>query len=92
MSIGISIFVIIIAALNLFLDFDRIDKGVKKSMPKYMEWCGTMGMIITLAWLNVEFLRLFSKISRKLFVYNKKANLSIGFFLCCNIFKCYKIL
>jgi uncharacterized YccA/Bax inhibitor family protein len=64
-SIGISVFVIVIAALNLFLDFDRIDEGVSKSMPKYMEWYGAMGLMITLVWLYVEFLRLLSKISRK---------------------------
>jgi uncharacterized YccA/Bax inhibitor family protein len=44
MSIGISVFVIIIAALNLFLDFDRIEKAWNK-MPKYMEWFGAMGLI-----------------------------------------------
>lgn len=65
MSIGISIFVIIIAALNLFLDFDRIDEGVNQRMPKYMEWYGAMGLLITLVWLYIEFLRLLSKLSSK---------------------------
>jgi uncharacterized YccA/Bax inhibitor family protein len=65
MSIGISVFVIVIAALNLFLDFDRIDEGVQKNMPKYMEWYGAMGLMITLVWLYVEFLRLLSKLNRK---------------------------
>ncbi|WP_367756501.1 Bax inhibitor-1/YccA family protein [Flavobacterium sp. WC2430] len=65
MSIGISIFVIIIAALNLFLDFDRIEKGVQEKMPKYMEWFGAMGLMITLVWLYIEFLRLLSKLSSK---------------------------
>lgn len=64
-SIGISVFVIIIAALNLFLDFDSIEQGVQKRMPKYMEWFGAMGLIITLVWLYVEFLRLLSKLSSK---------------------------
>jgi uncharacterized YccA/Bax inhibitor family protein len=63
MSIGISVFVIIIAALNLFLDFDRIEKGVEQKMPKYMEWFGAMGLMITLVWLYIEFLRLLSKLS-----------------------------
>jgi uncharacterized YccA/Bax inhibitor family protein len=63
MSIGISAFVIIIAALNLFLDFDRIEKGIEQKMPKYMEWFGAMGLMITLVWLYIEFLRLFSKLS-----------------------------
>lgn len=65
MSIGISIFVIIIAALNLFLDFDRIEKGVEQKMPKYMEWFGAMGLMITLVWLYIEFLRLLSKLSSR---------------------------
>lgn len=65
MSIGISVFVIIIAALNLFLDFDRIEKGAEQKMPKYMEWYGAMGLMITLVWLYIEFLRLLSKLSKK---------------------------
>ena len=64
-SIGISAFVIVIAALNLFLDFDQIEKGVQQKMPKYMEWYGAMGLMITLVWLYIEFLRLLSKLSRK---------------------------
>jgi uncharacterized YccA/Bax inhibitor family protein len=65
MSIGISIFVIIIAALNLFLDFDQIEKGVEQKMPKYMEWFSAMGLMITLVWLYIEFLRLLSKLSSR---------------------------
>lgn len=65
MSIGISVFVIVIAALNLFLDFDRIEQGVQQRMPKFMEWYGAMGLIITLVWLYIEFLRLLSKLNKK---------------------------
>ncbi|RWW99657.1 Bax inhibitor-1/YccA family protein [Flavobacterium cerinum] len=65
MSIGISVFVIVIAALNLFLDFDLIEKGAQRKMPKYMEWFSAMGLMITLVWLYVEFLRLLSKISSR---------------------------
>lgn len=65
MSIGISVFVIIIAALNIFLDFDRIEQGVEQKMPKYMEWFGAMGLMITLVWLYIEFLRLLSKLNKK---------------------------
>jgi len=65
MSIGISVFVIVIASLNLFLDFDQIEKGVQQKMPKYMEWYGAMGLMITLVWLYIEFLRLLSKLSKK---------------------------
>ena len=64
-SIGISAFVIVIAALNLFLDFDQIEKGAAQKMPKYMEWYGAMGLMITLVWLYIEFLRLLSKLNRK---------------------------
>ena len=62
MSIGISVFVIVIAALNLFLDFDEIENGVQRKLPKYMEWFGAMGLMITLVWLYIEFLRLLSKL------------------------------
>jgi uncharacterized YccA/Bax inhibitor family protein len=55
MSIGISVFVIIIAVLNLFLDFDRIEKGTEQKMPKFMEWYGAMGLMVTLVWLYIEF-------------------------------------
>lgn len=65
MSIGISVFVIVIAAMNLFLDFDQIEKGAENKLPKYMEWFGAMGLMITLVWLYIEFLRLLSKITRK---------------------------
>lgn len=64
-SVGISVFVIIIAALNLFLDFDQIEKGVQQRMPKFMEWYGAMGLMITLVWLYVEFLRLLSKLNSR---------------------------
>lgn len=65
MSIGISVFVIIIAALNLFLDFDTIEKGAAQNQPKFMEWFGAMGLMVTLVWLYIEFLRLLSKISSR---------------------------
>ncbi len=65
MSIGISVFVIIIAALNLFLDFDNIEKAAENQQPKYMEWFGAMGLMVTLVWLYIEFLRLLSKLSSR---------------------------
>lgn len=64
-SIGFSVVVIVVAALNLFMDFDMIEQGVKRSMPKYMEWYGSMGLIITLVWLYLEFLRLLSKLQSR---------------------------
>ncbi len=65
MSIGISVFVIIIAALNIFLDFDMIEKGAEQKHPKYMEWFGAMGLMVTLVWLYIEFLRLLSKLASR---------------------------
>jgi uncharacterized YccA/Bax inhibitor family protein len=64
-SIGISVFVIIIAAMNLFLDFDQIEEGTTRKMPKYMEWYAAMGLMITLVWLYIEFLRLLSKLNSR---------------------------
>ena len=64
-SIGISAIVIVVAAMNLFLDFDQIEKGVQNRLPKYMEWFGAMGLMITLVWLYIEFLRLLSKLSSR---------------------------
>ncbi|GGB84466.1 membrane protein [Flavobacterium suaedae] len=61
-SIGFSILVIVIAALNLFLDFDLMEQGAKQRLPKYMEWFSGMALMITLVWLYVEFLRLLSKL------------------------------
>lgn len=62
MGIGFSIFVIIIAALNLVLDFDFIEKGIKNGAPKYMEWYAGFGLLITLVWIYLEFLRLLAKL------------------------------
>jgi len=55
-----SLFVVVIAALFLALDFDLIDKGVAHGAPKYMEWYGAFALIVTLIWLYVSFLRLLS--------------------------------
>jgi uncharacterized YccA/Bax inhibitor family protein len=65
MSIGFSVFVIIIAALNLFLDFDLIEQSAAKRQPKYMEWFAAMGLLITLVWLYIEFLRLLAKLNSR---------------------------
>ncbi|MES2503791.1 MAG: Bax inhibitor-1/YccA family protein [Myxococcota bacterium] len=51
-----------IAALNLILDFDLIEQGAKAGAPKYMEWVGAFGLMVTMVWLYLEMLRLFSKI------------------------------
>ncbi|MCI5066430.1 Bax inhibitor-1/YccA family protein [bacterium] len=62
-GIGFSLFVVGIAALNLVVDFDFIERAAKsRSAPKYMEWFGAFGLLVTLIWLYVEILRLLSKI------------------------------
>ena len=61
-GIGFSLFVVAIAALNLVLDFDFIEHGVEAGAPKYMEWYGAFGIIVTLVWLYLEILRLLSKL------------------------------
>jgi uncharacterized YccA/Bax inhibitor family protein len=60
-GIGFSLFVVVIAALNLVLDFDFIETGAERGAPKYMEWYGAFGLMVTLIWLYVEILRLLSK-------------------------------
>ena len=61
-GIAFSLFVVAIAALNLVLDFDFIEKGVQFGAPKYMEWYGAFGIMVTLVWLYLEILRLLSKV------------------------------
>jgi len=60
-GIGFSLVVVAIAALNLVLDFDFIERGVQYGAPKYMEWYGAFGIMVTLVWLYLEILRLLSK-------------------------------
>lgn len=60
-GIGFSLLVVAIAALNLVLDFDFIERGVNYGAPKYMEWYGAFGIMVTLVWLYLEILRLLSK-------------------------------
>jgi uncharacterized YccA/Bax inhibitor family protein len=62
LGIGISIFVVIVAALNLVLDFDLIESGARAGAPKYMEWYGAFALMVTLIWLYLEILRLLSKL------------------------------
>ena len=65
LSIGISLFVVIIASLNLVLDFDFIEEGAEKGAPKYMEWYGAFGLLVTLIWLYLEILRLLAKLQSR---------------------------
>ena len=61
-GIAISVFFVIVAALNLILDFDFVETGVRAGAPKYMEWYGAFGIMVTLVWMYIEILNLLSKI------------------------------
>lgn len=65
MSIGFSVVVVIVAALNLVMDFDFIEEGATQGAPKYMEWYGAFSLIVTLVWLYLEILRLLSKLQNR---------------------------
>ncbi len=60
-----SLFVVVIAALNLVLDFDFIEQGAERGAPKYMEWYGAFGLLVTLVWLYLEILRLLAKLQSR---------------------------
>ncbi len=61
-GIGFSLFIVVIAALNLVLDFDFIESGAQMGVPKYMEWYAAFGLMVTLVWLYLEILRLLAKL------------------------------
>jgi uncharacterized YccA/Bax inhibitor family protein len=65
LGIGFSIFVVALAALNLILDFDMIEQGAEMGAPKYMEWYGAFGLLVTIVWLYLEILRLLSKLNSR---------------------------
>jgi len=64
-SIGFSAFVVVIASLNLVLDFDFIEEAAEKGVPKYMEWRAALGLMVTLIWLYLEILRLLAKLQSR---------------------------
>jgi uncharacterized YccA/Bax inhibitor family protein len=64
-GIFFSLLVVAVAAMNLVLDFDLIEKGVQAGAPKYMEWYGAFGLMVTLVWLYIEILRLLAKTRRR---------------------------
>ncbi len=64
-GIIISIVIVIVAALNLVLDFDFIEKGAEAGAPKYMEWYAAFGLLVTLVWLYLEILRLLAKLNSR---------------------------
>jgi uncharacterized YccA/Bax inhibitor family protein len=65
LGIGISLLIVIIASLNLVLDFDMIETAARLGAPKYMEWYGAFGLMVTLIWLYLEILRLLAKTRRR---------------------------
>jgi uncharacterized YccA/Bax inhibitor family protein len=65
LSIGISVVICGVAALNLVLDFDFIHQGSENRLPKFMEWYGAFALMVTLVWLYLEILRLLSKINSR---------------------------
>ena len=65
LGIGFSILVVGVAAFNLLLDFDMIERAYNQGSPKYMEWYGGFALLVTLVWLYLEMLRLVSKLDRK---------------------------
>jgi uncharacterized YccA/Bax inhibitor family protein len=65
LGIGISLFIVVIAALNLVLDFDFIESGVAHQAPRYMEWYAAFALLVTLVWLYLEMLRLLAKLSKR---------------------------
>ena len=60
-----SLGVVIVAALNLVLDFDFIEEGAERGAPKYMEWYAAFGLLVTLIWLYLEILRLLAKLQSR---------------------------
>ena len=64
-SIGLSVVFCVIAALNLIIDFERIEMFSQRMAPKYMEWYCAFGLLVTIVWLYFEILRLLSKLNRR---------------------------
>ena len=63
-AIIFSLVIVGIAAMNLVLDFDFIERGAAAGAPKYMEWYGAFGLLVTLVWLYLELLRLLGNLRR----------------------------
>ncbi|MBM3439362.1 MAG: Bax inhibitor-1/YccA family protein, partial [Bacteroidetes bacterium] len=64
-GIVFSLAVIAVASLNLLLDYDMIEQGAAMGAPKYMEWYGAFGLLVTLVWLYLEILRLLAKLNSR---------------------------
>ena len=64
-GVVIGVAIVVIASLNLVLDFDFIEGGARNGAPKHMEWYGAFGLLVTLVWLYVEILRLLAVLNRR---------------------------
>jgi uncharacterized YccA/Bax inhibitor family protein len=64
-GIAVSVLIVVVAALNLILDFGFVETGVQAGAAKYMEWYGAFGIMVTLVWMYVEILRLLAKMRRR---------------------------
>ena len=64
-SIGFSVLVVILGAFCLVIDFDFIEEGAEKGVPKYMEWYGAFGLLVTLIWLYLEIIKLLAKLRNR---------------------------
>ena len=64
-SIGFSVIIVIIGAFCLVIDFDFIEEGAEKGVPKYMEWYGAFGLLVTLIWLYLEIIKLLAKLRNR---------------------------
>ena len=65
LGILISLAIVVVAALNLVLDFDLIERGARSGAPAYMEWYAAFGLLVTLVWLYLELLRLLAKLRER---------------------------
>ena len=65
LGIGLSLFIVAIAALNLIIDFDMIEQGAEQGAPKFMEWYGAFGLLVTIVWLYIEILKLLSRFAKR---------------------------
>ena len=65
MGIGFSVVVVILASLNLVMDFQFIEAGVQNRAPRYMEWYGGFSLLVTLIWMYLEILRLLAKLKSR---------------------------
>jgi len=63
-GVGISIGIVVVASLNLILDFDTIERSISRGAPKYMEWYCAFGILVTMVWLYLEVLRLLAKLKK----------------------------